>query len=482
MALKVYNYLTRELEPFESLQRGLVTMYVCGPTVYDHAHLGHAKTYVAMDVVIRYLQYLGYKVKHVRNFTDVGHLLDDGEDRIARGTRRERVEPMELVDTYMKSFLEDMDALRVLRPNIAPRATCHVPEIIAWVQDLIEKGYAYETGGNVYFSIEKFPEYGKLSHRVVDELELGARIDIREEKRHPADFALWKRAEPNHIMRWPSPWGEGFPGWHIECSVMATKYLGQPFDIHGGGLENIFPHNECEIAQAEAHGGTDFARYWLLVGSLTVNGVKMSKSLGNFLTIKDALKLYSPEAIRYFVLSGHYRGPVDFSRDALEAAQRGVSRLHNTALKLARRMKEIPPAGTALLAQVSGFDDYRVGFEEAMNEDFNTPQALAVLFDFTKEINRYLDSGEEASAGTLTAMEKTFRDLAGKVLGVLPEKMQAGERESEVLDGLMRLILDLRQQYRMARDWSSADAIRSRLNELGISIEDGPNGTTWRLS
>lgn len=481
MALKVYNYLTRELEPFESLRHGVVTMYVCGPTVYDHAHLGHAKTYVAMDTIIRYLQYLGYKVKHVRNFTDVGHLLDDGEDRIARGTRRERVEPMELVDMYMKSFLEDMDALGVLRPNIAPRATCHVPEIIQWVQDLIEKGYAYETGGSVYFSIEKFPEYGKLSRRVIDELEAGARIDIREEKRHPADFALWKRADENHIMRWPSPWGEGFPGWHIECSVMATKYLGQPFDIHGGGLENIFPHNECEIAQAEAHSGVDFARYWLLVGSLTVNGVKMSKSLGNFLTIKDALKLYSPEAIRYFVLSGHYRGPVDFSRDALEAAQRGVSRLHNTALKLARRLKEIPPAGTALLAQVSGFDDYRVSFEEAMNEDFNTPQALAVLFDFTKEINRYLDSNEDISAGTLTAMDKTFRDLAGKVLGVLPEKAQPGAADSEVLDGLMRLILDLRQQYRAARDWSSADAIRSRLNELGIAIEDGPNGTTWRL-
>ncbi len=481
MALKVYNYLTRELEPFESLHRGVVTMYVCGPTVYDHPHLGHAKTYVAMDTVIRYLQYLGYKVKHVRNFTDVGHLLDDGEDRIARGTRRERVEPMELVDMYMKSFLEDMDALGVLRPNIAPRATCHIPEIITWVQDLIEKGYAYETGGSVYFSIEKFPEYGKLSRRVVEELEAGARIDIREEKRHPADFALWKRADENHIMRWPSPWGEGFPGWHIECSVMATKYLGQPFDIHGGGLENIFPHNECEIAQAEAHSGVDFARYWLLVGSLTVNGVKMSKSLGNFLTIKDALKLYSPEAIRYFVLSGHYRGPVDFSRDALESAQRGVSRLNNTALKLARRMREIPPAGTALLSQVSSLDDYRVSFEEAMNEDFNTPQALAVLFEFTKEVNRYLDSNEETSAGTLTAMEKIFRDLAGKVLGVLPEKVSVTPAEHETLDGLMRLILDLRQQYRAARDWSTADAIRTRLNELGIAIEDGPNGTTWRL-
>ncbi len=235
------------------------------------------------------------------------------------------------------------------------------------------------------------------------------------------------------------------------------------------------------MAQAEAASGKPFCRYWILAGSLTVDGNKMSKSLGNFLTIKDALKLYTPEAIRYFVLSGHYRGPVDFSRDALDAAQRGVSRLHNTALKLTRRMKEIPPAGTALLAQVSGFDDYRVAFEEAMNEDFNTPQALAVLFDFTKEVNRYLDSNEEISAGTLSAMEKTFRDLAGKILGVLPEKPRAGMQEQETLEGLMRLILDLRQQYRAARDWSNADAIRSRLNELGISIEDGPTGTTWRL-
>jgi cysteinyl-tRNA synthetase len=272
MGLKIYNYLTRTLETFKPVNEGQVGMYVCGPTVYDHSHLGHAKTYVAMDIVVRYLKYSGYKVRYVRNLTDVGHLLDSGEDRINKGARRERTEPMEIVETYANSFKDDMDALGVVRPNISPRATCHIPEIINWTQNLLDNDYAYEIDGNVYFSVTKFAEYGKLSNRNVDELLAGVRVDIREEKRDPVDFALWKRATPDHIMRWPSPWGEGFPGWHIECSVMATKYLGQPFDIHGGGLENIFPHNDCEIAQAEARNEAQFANYWMLVGSLTVNG------------------------------------------------------------------------------------------------------------------------------------------------------------------------------------------------------------------
>ncbi len=480
MALKVYNYLTREVERFQPVQEGHVYMYVCGPTVYDHSHLGHAKTYIAMDVVVRYFRHLGYKVRYVRNLTDVGHLLDSGEDRIARGARRDRLEPMEVVDTYIKSFHDDMDALGVLRPNISPRPSCHIPEIITWVQGLIEKGYAYEANGSVYFSVEAFPEYGKLSRRKVEELEAGARVEVREEKRHPADFALWKRADPEHIMRWPSPWGEGYPGWHIECSVMSTKYLGQPFDIHGGGLENIFPHNECEIAQAEAYAGVPFANYWLLVGSLTVNGVKMSKSLGNYLSIKDALKLYSPEAIRYFILSAHYRGRVDFSRDALQAAQRGVNRLLNTVRKLRLRMKDAMPAGTAVLSQVAALEDYRDDFQAAMDDDFNTPQALAVLFDFVKEVNRQLDEHDDLSMGTLSAMDKIFRDLAGNVLGLLPENLE--ERlGGELVEQLVETLIELRQEYRVAREWSKADAIRSRLNEMGIILEDTPEGTFWRL-
>ncbi len=480
MTIKIYNYLTRKLEPFKPITPRQVNMYVCGPTVYADSHLGHAKTYVSMDVVVRYFKYRRFKVRYVRNLTDVGHLLSSGEDRISKGARRDQVEPMEVVDRYIKSFHDDMDALGVLRPNISPRATCHVPEIITWTQGLLEKGYAYEVNGNVYFSVEAFPEYGKLSHRKLEDQEAGARVEVREEKRNPADFALWKRADPEHIMRWPSPWGEGYPGWHIECSVMSTKYLGETFDIHGGGLENIFPHNECEIAQAEAYHGHQFANYWMLVGSLTVNGVKMSKSLGNFLTIKDALKLYSPEAIRYFILSSHYRGPVDFSSDALQAAQRGVNRLHNTVRKLRRRMKNAPPAGTAVLSQVASLDDYQEAFERAMDDDFNTPKALAALFDFSKEVNRYLDEHEEASGGTLSVMNKIFSDLAGSVMGILPESMEESVSE-QVIDGLVELLAELRQEYRAAKNWSKSDAIRSRLEEIGITLEDGPRGTTWRL-
>lgn len=482
MALKVYNYLSREVERFKPIQPEYVSLYVCGPTVYDHSHLGHAKTYIAMDVIVRYLQYRGYKVRHVRNLTDVGHLTQTGEDRITRGARRERVEPMELVETYINSFNDDMDALGVTRPNIAPRATCHVPEIITWIQDLLDHDYAYEIEGNVYFSVEKFPEYGKLSHRQVDELQAGARVEVREDKRNPADFALWKRAEPEHIMRWPSPWGEGYPGWHIECSVMSTKYLGKTFDMHGGGLENIFPHNECEIAQAETRHGVPFANYWLLVGSLTVNGVKMSKSLGNFLTIKDALNLYSPEAIRYFVLSSHYRGPVDFGRDALQAAQRGVNRLHNTVHKLRYAMKNTTEAvGTAVLAQVGSLEDYREDFQAAMDDDFNTPQALGILFDLVKEVNRHLDDTTHYAMGTLAAMDRIFRDLAGGVLGIVPDNLKNQENE-HIVDGLVKFVLELRQEYREAREWDKADAIRSHLTELGILIEDGPDDTTWRLA
>ena len=482
MALQLYNYLTRQKEPFKPLERGRVRMYVCGPTVYDHAHIGHAKLYVAMDVVVRYLRYRGYKLRYVQNITDVGHLLDTGEDRIVKGSRRERVEPMELVETYTRSYFEDMDALGVIRPDISPRASCHIPEQIEWIKSLLEKGYAYEVDGNVYFSVEEFPEYGKLSGRRVEELEPGARVEVREEKRHPADFALWKRAEPEHILRWPSPWGWGYPGWHIECSVMATKYLGETFDIHGGGLENIFPHNECEIAQAEAATGEPFARYWILVGSLTVDGVKMSKSLGNFLTIKDALKLYSSEAIRAFVLSAHYRGPLDYSREAMLAAEQGVRRLHNTVRAVRARLREAPsPEGTADLSYIADLDPYREAFLEAMDDDFNTPRALAALHEFARSVNRMLDSGQPISRGTLAAIDRVFRELGGQVLGIIPDRLEPPGVAAELLDGLMDIILGIRQAYRTAKEWERADALRDRLAELGIVVEDRPEGPVWRL-
>jgi cysteinyl-tRNA synthetase len=481
MTLHLFNYLTREKEPFEPLEKGRVGMYVCGPTMYDHAHLGHAKLYVAMDVIVRYLRFQGFKVRYVQNITDVGHLLDTGEDRILKGARRERVEPMEVVETYTRSYFEDMDALGVVRPNISPRASCHVIEQIEIIKTLLEKEYAYETGeGDIYFSVEKFAEYGKLSGRKVEELEPGARVAVREDKRHPADFALWKHAEPEHILRWPSPWGWGYPGWHIECSAMASKYLGETFDIHGGGLENIFPHNECEIAQSEAATGKSFARYWVLAGSMTVNGVKMSKSLGNSLTIKDALKLYSSEAIRLFILSSHYRGPMDFSRDAILAAERGVKRLHNTVRGLRMRMEYAMPSGTADLSYITDLDPHRDAFMEAMNDDFNTPQAVAALFDFNKAVNALLASAQPVSRGTLAAMDGLYRELGGKVLGIIPDDLTQ-EVGGELVEGLMGIILDVRQRYRGAKDWERADALRRQLTELGIVVEDQPEGPIWRM-
>jgi cysteinyl-tRNA synthetase len=480
MALQVYNYLTREKERFEPLERGRAHMYVCGPTVYDHAHIGHAKLYIAMDVVVRYLRFLGHKVRYVQNITDVGHILDTGEDRIMKGARRERVEPMEVVETYARSYFEDMDALRVTRPDISPRASCHIPEQIEWIKALLERGYAYEVDGNVYFAVEKFPEYGKLSGRRVEELEPGARVEVREEKRHPADFALWKHAGPEHILRWPSPWGWGYPGWHIECSVMAAKYLGETFDIHGGGLENIFPHNECEIAQSEAATGKPFARYWILAGSLTVDGVKMSKSLGNSLTIKDALNLYTPSAIRAFILSAHYRGPLDYSREALTAAEQGVRRLHNTVRAVHAQLKEVVPEGTADLSYIADLDPYREAFLEAMDDDFNTPRAIAALHDFAREVNRLLDSDQPVSRGTLSAINGMFRELGGQVLGIIPDQLEPPGVTGHLLDGLMDVIMGIRQEYRLAKDWERADELRERLEELGIVVEDRPEGPTWR--
>lgn len=479
MGLRIFNYLTREKEPFQPLTDGHVGMYACGPTVYDHAHLGHAKTYVAMDVIVRYLRYLDYDVRYVQNITDVGHLLDSGEDRILRKARLERVEPMEVAETYTRSYFEDMDALGVTRPDISPRASGHIPEQIEIVKTLVGKGYAYETDeGDVYFSVEKADDYGKLSRRNLEDLEAGARVEVREEKRHPFDFALWKHAEPEHILRWPSPWGWGYPGWHVECTAMATKYLGETFDIHGGGLDNIFPHNDCEIAQSEAATGKPFARYWVLGGSLTVDGVKMSKSLGNFVTIKDALERYSPEAIRFFILSSHYRSPVDYSDDAMAAAERGVQRLQNTVRNLRTRLEGAAPGGTA--APSIDLDAHRDAFVEAMNDDFNAPQAIAALFDLNRETNALFDSGQPLSRDTLTAIDQLYRELGGDVLGIIPDDLTQ-EIGGELVEGLMELILDVRERYREAQDWERADALRERLAELGIAVEDRPEGPVWHL-
>jgi cysteinyl-tRNA synthetase len=339
MGLKIYNVLGREKQDFKPINEGHVGIYVCGPTIYDHSHLGHAKTYVNFDMVVRWLRHQFESVTYVQNLTDVGHLLETGEDRILRQAERLNAKPMAIADYYARSYADDMRALNVQPPDIQPRAAGHVPEQIEMTKELIEKGYAYEVNGSVYFDVLKDEDYGKLSNRRVDEQEENTRNTTgMTEKRHPADFALWKRAEPEHIMRWNSPWGEGFPGWHIECSAMARKYLGANFDIHGGGIDNIFPHNECEIAQSECANDAPFANYWMLVGSLTVDGVKMSKSLGNFTTIKDALAEYRPEVIRTFILTAHYSNPVDYSDDALAAARNGWERLYNAVQLTHRRM------------------------------------------------------------------------------------------------------------------------------------------------
>ncbi len=479
MTIKIYNVLTRKKEPFIPLAEGKVNIYVCGPTVYDDSHIGHAKTYIGFDVIVRYLRYMGYDVLYVQNITDVGHMLDTGEDRVLRKARQLSSGPMQVVEMYMRSYFTDMDALGVKRPDISPRASGHVPEQIALVEELIESGHAYEVDGSVYFDVSSFPEYGKLSGRRVEELEEGTREAVRTEKRHPADFAIWKKADPEHILRWSSPWGDGFPGWHVECSAMANKYLGQTFDIHGGGIDNIFPHNECEIAQSEAAHGEPFARYWMLTGSLTLDGVKMSKSLGNTLTVKDALARWRPEAIRTFILSSHYSNPIDLSDDAVEAASKGWQRIWG-AVTLVRSQMRDAAAGEVDSAVQEMLNGTRASFIQKMNDDFNAPAALAVLQDLTRQVNTLLNKSGPQTQGTLEAIDQIYRELGGDVLGIVPDQLdRSGDAGRE--NGLLQLLVDLRAEARSRKDWTTSDQIRERLNKLGVTLEDRPDGTLWKL-
>ncbi len=484
MALYLYNYMGRKKEPFTPLHEGFVGMYVCGPTVYGHAHIGHAKAYITFDVLHRYLEYLGYRVRYVQNITDVGHLTDDadeGEDKIVRQARIERVEPMEIAEFYTRSYFEDMDRLNVLRPDISPRASGHIPEQIELAQLLIERGIAYESNGSVFFSVRDWPSYGKLSGRKLDELYEGARLELNPDKRDPRDFAVWRAAAPGHIMRWNSPWGPGYPGWHAECTVMSRKYLGVPFDIHGGGLENIFPHNESEIAQCEAAYGVEFARYWVLNNMVTVNGVKMGKSLGNFVTIKQALQKHTPMTLRFFILSSHYRSNTDFSDPALDAAGRGYERLIGSVRLLRHHLsvarEESRSGDEEVLREV---EEHRARFLAAMDDDLNTPQALAALFDLSKKVNTWLNSSRPPGRKALAAIDQAYRTLGGDILGLIPDELpeEAGAGLSEEL---MRIIIDIRAQARKERDWATADMIRDRLAAIGVVLEDRPEGTTWRL-
>jgi cysteinyl-tRNA synthetase len=489
MPIQVYNVLSRQKEEFKPIDPDLVTMYVCGPTVYDYSHIGHAKTYISFDMIVRYLRFSGYRVRYVQNITDVGHLLDTGEDRILKGARRERIEPMEVVERYTRAYFAAMDALGVTRPDISPRASAHIPEQIEMTRQLIADGYAYEVDGSVYFSVEKFGDYGKLSGRHVEELEEGARtaarIAVRDDKRHPADFALWKKADPEHILRWPSPWGWGYPGWHLECSVMATKYLGETFDIHGGGVDNIFPHNECEIAQAEAATGKPFANTWLLTGSLTLEGVKMSKSLGNVLNITDALKKYSPEAIRYFILSSHYSNPIDFSDAAIEAAAKGLERVQVPVRSVRDRLRDAVQS-TAVESDagaefVATLDRYRASLKEAMDDDFNAPAALGVLNQLTTDVNTLLNSGQPIGKSTLASIDQLYRDYGSTVLGIIPDEFKQ-ESNFELVDGLVRMLIEMRKDARQAKDFKRSDQIRDQLAALGVVLEDGRSGTAYRLT
>lgn len=474
MALKIYNSLTRTKEEFVPLVSGRVHMYVCGPTVYDYPHIGHAKSYVSFDVVVRYLRFLGYRVRYVQNITDVGHLLDSGEDRILKGAQRERLEPMELVERYTRAYFEAMDALNVLRPDISPHAAGHIPEQIELIETLLSKGFAYEVDGSVYFDISKFPEYGKLSGRKVEEQMAGARLEIIEAKRHPADFALWKKADPEHIMQWKSPWGRGFPGWHIECSAMSMKYLGETFDIHGGGMENQFPHHECEIAQSEAATGKPFVRYWMHNNMVLVDGVKMSKSLGNFTTIAQALEKFTGEQVRFFILQSHYRSPVDFSDSALTSAAQGLEKLHNTAAMLDKALRHAPK-GEASEDVIARCREMQAKFIEAMNDDFNTPSAIAVLFEFSKMINILIGSG--LTEASLMTLKSEFDSLAGDVLGILPKQRQS----LVAAEPFINLLVDMRARLRRERNFALADEIRQKMQELGVEIQDTPNGSEWRF-
>ncbi len=482
MALQVYNTLTRQKEEFKPLRDGRVGMYVCGPTVYGHSHVGHAKSYVSFDAIVRYLRFLGYKVLYVQNITDVGHLTDDadeGEDKIEKQSKLDRVHPMQIAEMYTNSYLEDMDSLGVLRPDITPRASGHIIEQIEMIEELLEKGHAYVANGSVYFDVSTFPRYGKLSGRSVEDLEAGARVEVNPEKRHPADFALWKKAEPEHIMQWPSPWGRGYPGWHIECSAMSMKYLGQTFDIHGGGLENQFPHHECEVAQSECVTGKPFVKYWIHNNMVTVNGQKMGKSLGNFVTLKDAFEKFDPMVVRFFILQSHYRSTLDFSDDALHGAKMGVEKLQNTLRNL---REEIARASGESRNQDAAIDlpVYESRFRAAMDDDFNTPQAIAALFDLSRETNALLSLDNKFSAKSLRAISDMFRELGGTVLGLITGDSSATASDVRLGADLMRLLMEVRTDVRTQKLWSLSDKIRDGLKKLGITLEDKKDGTGWR--
>ena len=486
MTLRVYNTMTQKKEEFIPLQKGKIGMYACGVTVYDLCHIGHARSAVVFDVIYRYLQYKGYKVTYVRNFTDV-------DDKIINRAQQEGVTTEAIAARYIKEFYADMGALGMLPPTIEPKATEHIPEMIALIKRLIEKGHAYQVEGDVYYAVESFAEYGKLSKRSLDEMQAGARVEVDERKKNPLDFALWKAAKPGEPS-WPSPWGKGRPGWHIECSAMSQRYLCDTLDIHGGGKDLIFPHHENEIAQAEGATGRPFVRFWLHNGFVNIAKEKMSKSLGNFLTIKDILKEYHPEVVRLFLLSRHYRSPVDFSSQGMEEARQNLVRFYqilasiDEALqKTAGKQKEkFASEEKAALEKAKAFTQR---FAEAMDDDFNTAAALAPLFELSHDLNRLLQGPSAQRTAILLKGKEAFA-LTGKVLGIFQQDPHVFlERERQRMfqalttitpEEIYKLIKE-RDAARSAKNWARADEIRDRLASQGIVLEDTPQGTVWRI-
>lgn len=473
MALEFYNTLTREKQPFEPVVPGHVGIYMCGPTVYSDPHLGHARGPVVFDVLRNWLEHEGFVVRLVTNVTDVGHLVDDaddGEDKLARRAQIERLEPMEVAEKYFWAYFEAMAAMRVRRPSIVPRASGHIIEQQELTQELVARGFAYEKDGSVYFDVSAWDEYGSLSGRDPAHQIEGTRTLVRSEKDDPRDFALWKRAEGGHIMRWPSPWGDGFPGWHIECSAMSTKYLGDEFDIHGGGLDLVFPHHEAELAQAQA-AGKPFARVWLHWNMITLQGEKMAKSKGHFVTLADLFEAYDPLVIRFHLLRSHYRSTSDFSEEGIRSSAQGLKRLRET-------YKALLEGASDAERDDRPFGEFRSRFAAAMNDDLNTPQAIAVLFDLAKAANKELEDG--AAGAYRLGAAAVLEELLGGVLGV-PLEEQDASAAGRVLDGAMDLLLEERQRSRDRRDFARADTLRDRLAELGVSIEDTAEGSRWRL-
>ncbi|HIS09864.1 MAG TPA: cysteine--tRNA ligase [Candidatus Avibacteroides excrementipullorum] len=485
--LVIYNTLTRKKEEFVPLHAPNVGMYVCGPTVYGDAHLGHARPAITFDILFRYLKHIGYKVRYVRNITDVGHLeydSDDGEDKIAKKARLEQLEPMEVAQYYMNRYHRAMEDLNVLPPSIEPLASGHIIEQIELVKKILDNGYAYESCGSVYFDVKKYNEkhhYGILSGRNLDEmLNTTRELDGQSEKHNPADFALWKNAQPEHIMRWPSPWGNGFPGWHCECTAMGRKYLGSEFDIHGGGMDLIFPHHECEIAQAVASQEKPMVRYWMHNNMITINGQKMGKSLGNFITLDEFFtgsneklaQAYSPMTIRFFILQAHYRSTVDFSNDALQAAEKGLQRLTDAWNALGR----ISPAASA----TADVKDLRSKCYEAMNDDLNTPIVISHLFDAAKQINSIASGTLTIDADGLAELKDTFHTFMFDVLG-LKEQRDGDDKSLKAFSGAVDMLLDIRGQAKAEKNWALSDRIRNELTQLGFTIKDTKDGVEWKL-